>query len=56
MYSGQDRHVLMCAVSRSEMVTLKAIVHDLDPQAFVIIGQAQEVFGEGFRRLEDAVA
>jgi uncharacterized membrane-anchored protein YitT (DUF2179 family) len=56
MYSGQDRHVLMCAVSRSEMVTLKAIVHDLDPQAFVIIGQAQEVFGEGFRRLEDAMA
>ncbi len=56
MYSGLDRHVLMCAVSRSEMVTLKAIVHEIDPLAFVIIGQAQEVFGEGFRTLEEAVS
>lgn len=56
MYSGRERHVLLCAVSRSEMVTLKLIVHEIDPHAFVIIGQAQEVLGEGFRRLEDAVS
>jgi uncharacterized membrane-anchored protein YitT (DUF2179 family) len=51
MYTGAERHVLLCAVSRADTVLLKAIIHEADPAAFVIIGQAQEVFGEGFRSL-----
>lgn len=53
MYTGREKHVLLCAVSRAEIVQLKAIVHEADPEAFVIIGQAQEVLGEGFRPLRD---
>jgi len=53
MYSGAEKHVLLCAVSRAEIVPLKAIIHEADPQAFVVIGQAQEVLGEGFRPLRD---
>jgi len=53
MYSGAEKHVLLCAVSRAEIVPLKAIIHDADPQAFVVIGQAQEVLGEGFRPLRE---
>ncbi len=55
MYSGLEKHVLLCAVSRAEIVPLKAIIHDADPQAFVIIGQAQEVLGEGFRPLRETM-
>jgi uncharacterized membrane-anchored protein YitT (DUF2179 family) len=51
MYTGAERHVLLCAVSRVDTVLLKEIIHEVDPQAFVIIGQAQEVLGEGFRSL-----
>jgi uncharacterized membrane-anchored protein YitT (DUF2179 family) len=47
MYTGVERHVLLCAVSRAEVVQLKAIIHEADPRAFVIMGQAQEVLGEG---------
>ncbi len=54
MYTGVERHVLLCAVSRADTVMLKQIIHDVDPQAFVIIGQAQEVFGEGFRSLRES--
>ncbi|MFO7661778.1 MAG: YitT family protein [Chloroflexota bacterium] len=54
MYTGQVRHVLLCVVSRAEIVTLKSIIHEVDPEAFVIIGQAQEVLGEGFRSLRDS--
>lgn len=54
MYTGTQRHVLLCAVSRADTVMLKQIIHDVDPQAFVIIGQAQEVFGEGFRSLRES--
>lgn len=51
MYTGDERPILLCVVSRPEVVLLKAIVHEVDPTSFVIIGQAQEAFGEGFRLL-----
>lgn len=53
MYTGLERHVLLCAVSRADTVLLKGIIHETDPNAFVIIGQAQEVLGEGFRSLKE---
>jgi len=53
MYTGTERHILLCAVSRADTVMLKSIIHEADPHAFVIIGQAKEVFGEGFRSLKE---
>lgn len=54
-YTGEPRNVIYCAVSRMEINRLKILVHDLDPKAFMVIGQAQEALGEGFTplRLED---
>lgn len=54
MYTGMERHVLLVAVSRQETVLLKSIIHEVDPDAFVIIGKAQEVYGEGFRSLKES--
>jgi uncharacterized membrane-anchored protein YitT (DUF2179 family) len=51
MYSGEERRVLFVAVSRAEVSLLKAIIHESDPQAFVVIGQAHEALGEGFKPL-----
>lgn len=51
MYTGRPRQMLLCATSRGEISVLKALVHEIDPQAFVIISQAHEVLGEGFRTL-----
>ncbi len=48
-YTGAPRPVLYCVVPRSEVVTLKTIVHKADPQAFMVIGQAHEALGEGFK-------
>ncbi|MCL4869111.1 MAG: YitT family protein [Anaerolineae bacterium] len=53
MYTGQTRHILFCVVSRAEIGPLKAIIHEVDPQAFVVIGQVQEALGEGFRPIQD---
>jgi uncharacterized membrane-anchored protein YitT (DUF2179 family) len=53
MYSGAQRHVLFIAVSRSEVSQLKAIIQELDPQAFVVIGQAHEAVGEGFKSIQE---
>ena len=47
-YTGEDKAMLLCVVTRAEIPHLKAITRDLAPQAFLIIGQAHEVRGEGF--------
>ena len=50
-YTGKSRPVLYCVLTRSEVNLLKAIVHEEDPDAFMVIGQANEALGEGFRPL-----
>lgn len=51
-YTGAQRPILFIVISRAETSVLKALVAQTDPQAFVVIGQAQEVYGEGFRQFE----
>ena len=51
-YTGAERPVLYCVISRAEVATLKAIVHEVDPRAFMVIGVAHEAFGEGFMALK----
>lgn len=48
MYTGKDRCVLYCVVSKKQIVTLKEIVVNIDPKAFVIVSDVREVLGEGF--------
>jgi uncharacterized membrane-anchored protein YitT (DUF2179 family) len=47
-YSGEDKSVLLCVVTRAEIPHLKDLTNEIDPKAFLIIGQAHEVRGEGF--------
>lgn len=49
-YTGDDRTVLMVVVGQSEVTRLKTLVQSLDPSAFVIITDAHEVLGKGFKR------
>jgi hypothetical protein len=53
MYTGQAHSVLMCALAVTEVAQLKVLVKAEDPQAFVIVTPAQEVFGRGFSSLEE---
>lgn len=51
MWSGKERPVLFCVLSRSEAVWLKQTVASCDPNAIVVISEVHEVFGEGFRQI-----
>jgi uncharacterized membrane-anchored protein YitT (DUF2179 family) len=51
VYTGSERTMLYCVITRSEVNILKSLVHDADPNAFIVIGQAHEVLGEGFKPL-----
>lgn len=49
MYTGEERDVIFCVVSRRELDDLKNIVHTLDPDAFLVISDVHEALGEGFK-------
>lgn len=48
MYSKARKCMLYCVVSKKEIVFLKELVHQTDPNAFVVVGDVREVLGEGF--------
>lgn len=48
-YSKKDKHVICCAVQKSEYSKIKRKVKEIDPKAFIIITSANEVLGEGFQ-------
>lgn len=52
-YSGENRHVLMCAVRRSQMYALRRLVVSIDPDAFIIVTSTDEVFGKGFKSAKE---
>ncbi len=49
MYKKKDKNVLMCVASRNEVRDIRKIVKEIDKNAFVVISNAREVFGEGFK-------
>jgi uncharacterized membrane protein len=53
MYTGNDRSILLCALTVTEVHNLKAIVAKEDPQAFVIVSPTHEILGRGFTPLDE---
>ncbi len=51
-YTGTDKPVLYCVITRAEVNQLKQVVKDIDPRAFMVIGVTHEALGEGFRPLK----
>ncbi|WP_408955718.1 YitT family protein [Natroniella sp. ANB-PHB2] len=48
-FTEEDKDILLCIISRSEVSDLKNVVHTIDKDAFVIITEVREVLGEGFK-------
>lgn len=53
-YSGIQKNAILCVVRQRELSLIKDIIYEVDPNAFVIIGDAKEVIGEGFIPIEEA--
>lgn len=51
-YSGAEKKVLMCAFKQRQIVSIKRMVKELDPTAFIIVCDAHEVLGDGFREYQ----
>lgn len=49
MYTREKKMVLWCVASRGEVVRIKQIAQEIDPRAFIVISNAREAWGKGFR-------
>lgn len=52
MYTGKEHGMLMCALESRQKSLLRRLVYKADPDAFVILTQAEDIRGGGFRPLE----
>ena len=52
-YTMEEKPVVLCVVSRQEVTTLKRIVENEDPFAFMFISDAHEAIGEGFSEIRE---
>ena len=51
MYKKQEKNILLCVMSRAEIREARKIIEDIDSSAFIIVTNAREVFGEGFKEV-----
>ena len=52
-YSGNDKYVVLSAVRKNQFHKLKNLVYDIDPRAFIIVAEAGEIMGEGFKPIQN---
>lgn len=52
MYSKEEKPMLLCAVSRKEIIGILDIINKMDKKAFVIVLDTKEIIGEGFVKNE----
>ena len=52
MFKNNDKIILMCAIGRGDLPKVKQLVKEIDKDAFIIVSNAREVLGMGFREDE----
>jgi len=49
MYSDKDKLILMSAASRRDVYKIKEVARNIDPKSFIVVANAREVLGKGFK-------
>lgn len=53
MYYDEDRMLLWCVASRNQVAKVRQIATKIDDKAFIVISNAREVYGKGFKRIRE---
>lgn len=48
-YSKKEKDVILCVVKKSIYPKVEEVIKDTDPQAFLIVTHANEIYGEGYK-------
>jgi uncharacterized membrane-anchored protein YitT (DUF2179 family) len=51
-YTRKEKEVLLCSVRKYEITAVYDIIRTFDPVAFVIVSDAAEITGQGFRKMQ----
>lgn len=52
MYYDEDRMLLWCVASRNQVAKVRQIATRIDDKAFIVISNAREVYGKGFKKIK----
>ncbi len=55
MYNGSEKTIIFTVVNRRELSMLQGYINEIDPKAFLIVADANEVLGDGFKSLREKV-
>lgn len=50
-YSKKEKDVILCVVKKSIYPKVEEVIKDTDPQAFLIVTHANEIYGEGYKNI-----
>ena len=50
-WSGHDQPVILCVIKRPEIAQMRALVRNVDENAFFIVSEAKDVFGKNFENI-----
>lgn len=50
MFTREKRMMLLCVASRGEIARMKQLATKIDPKAFIVIVNAREAWGKGFKK------
>ena len=53
MYTGDDKEMIFLVVPRRELPKVQRAIKEYDPQAFMVVANAYNTFGEGFKPLPE---
>ena len=54
MYTSKDKEMIFVVVSRNEVSMIRSMIHEIDPASFVVIVDAHETFGDGFKSFPES--
>ncbi|MCX6233087.1 MAG: YitT family protein [Bacteroidetes bacterium] len=55
MYNNAEKKIIFTVVNRRELAILQEYIHQIDPNAFLTVIDANEILGKGFRSLQDKI-
>lgn len=53
-YRGDSKWVLICVVRKQEFYILKQLIKEVDTEAFIIVSEAHQIIGKGFKPIDSA--
>ena len=51
MYSNDEKEMIFLVVPNKDVPRVHSTIHELDPTAFIVVSDAYDIFGEGFKPL-----